>query len=99
MMIGRFISNFGAISGPFQSFPEFDRFLLVTRGNRDGSCHGENSLLRLSDRMKRSIMDHIPPDLLDDLIVSEQTQVLDYFTEDSFTLDHVDSFMQQVIYF
>ena len=47
--------------------------------------------------MERSILRYIPPDILDDLTVSEQEQILDYFTENDFTQEDVDYLMNQVL--
>ena len=49
--------------------------------------------------MERSILQYIPPDILDDLTISEQEQILDYFTENDFTQEDVYYLMDQVLLF
>ena len=58
-----------------------------------------NRTQKYSITMERSILQYIPPDILDDLTISEQEQILDYFTENDFTQDDVDYLMNQVLFY
>lgn len=44
------------------------------------------------------IEDLLPNDVLDEIVVSDQTHVLGYFEENSFTEEDVSAFVNQVVF-
>ena len=46
--------------------------------------------------MNGSIVKKLPSDVLDEIVIADQTQVLEYFEDDDYTDDDVASLVEQV---
>lgn len=47
--------------------------------------------------MNSSIVKKLPSDILDEIVIADQSQVLEYFEDDDYTDDDVASLVEQVI--